>query len=215
VQACLFERPGQRGGGQYRQQQGLCPSLPPGPADDHSADGQDHDQAGPRPGGGQHRQRGTAAAHARQRGLLDPGQVVAPAGQQPRGQQDDHHDQQRRAPAGGEPATGGERGQQRQRQHHHIEQGRRVRHRIGHRQRYARRGHPAGPLTPVPGPDHAPGAKRDQQHRQRVIGGERPQMQHRPGHREQSGGEKRRPAPEQPPGGGPQQGGRPQHEHQR
>ncbi len=29
-------------------------------------------------------------------------------------------------------------------------------------------------LTPVPGPDHAPGGQRDQQHRQRVIGGERP-----------------------------------------
>ena len=207
--------PSSCGGGQDRQQHGPRPACPPGPAEDHPGHRQDHDQAGPRPGRGDHRQRGIGGAHPRQCGLLDPGEVAAAADQQSRRHQHDHHDQQRRGPAGREPPAGRPCDQQRQGQHYHIEQRRRVCRRVGQRQRGARRGHPACPLTPVPGTDHAPGGQRDQQHRQRVIGGERPQVKHRARDREQRGGEKRRPPPQEPAGSAPQQDGRPQHEHQR
>ena len=52
----------------------------------------------------------------------------------------------------------------------------------------------------VPGPHHEPGGQRDEQHRQGVVGGERPQVQGRAGDSEECGREERGPAPVQPGG---------------
>ena len=109
----------------------------------------------------------------------------------------------------------GQRGQQRKREHDQIEQNRRVCRGVGDRQRGARCDHPPGSLSPVPGPDHAPGGQRDQHHAEGVVGRERPQMQRRAQYSEQRGSEQRSPPPIQPASGPPQQSSRSEHEQQR
>ncbi len=214
MQARLLQRPEHRGDGQDRQQPCLRASLPADPADDDAAHGQGDDEAGPGPGIGEHGERAVGAGDPLQCCLLDPGDVAAPADQHSGDQERNHHDQQGRGPPGREPAGFGEHGEHREREHDQVEQGRRIRRGVGQRQRGAGRDHPAGGLSLFPGADHAPGGQRDEEHRHGVVGGERSQVQRRAQDGEQRGGEERGPAPEQPPGGAPQQRCCPEHEHQ-
>ena len=192
--------------------------LPAGPAgDDTPHHGQHEDQPGPGPGVAEHGQRRVAARRPLQRGLADPGEVAAAAEQQPRDQQRDRDRSAGRAAPDRQPAarpasaissastitTGSNRADG-------------IRRGVGQRQRDARRDHPAGPLAAAPGPHHAPGRQRDQEHRHA-----RHRWRTPPG---AASGRARRTAPRRrtPPArpnsrrvGPPQQQRRPQHEHQR
>ncbi len=204
-----------RGGGQDGQQPGLRPSLPPHPAEDHARHGQDDQQARPVPGAGQYGQGRVRVRHRGQDGRLEPGQVAAPADQQPRAQARDHRGQQDGdAPERDPAARGRRRGQDRDHRDHDVEQDRGVRGGVGQGQGRARRDHPAWHLTPLPGPQHAPGRQRDEGQGQGVVGGERAEVQRRAEHGEQRGGEERGPPPVPRPRRAPQQRGRREHEGQ-
>ena len=200
-----------------RRQHGQPPRLhAPGaadPADDRAADGGDHDDAGPGPEVHEDRHRGVRARRPLQRGDVDPVQVALAADQQ-RGRDQDGQDGQQgqRAGRGELAARPGQRGEQGEHEHHGIEQGRRVRGRVGQRQRGPGGDHPAGRVRPVPGPDDEPGGQRDQEQRHGVVGGERAQVQRRAEHGEQRRGEERGPAAGQQAGSGPQQRGGAEHE---
>ena len=115
--------------------------------------------------------------HLGQDGVLDPEPVGAP-GQQTRRQQRRRHEQDGRGPANRDQAAACRyRDKQRERGHERIEHDRAVRGGVGQRQCGAARGQPPGAV--VSGADYAPGRRRDQQHGQGVIGGERAQVQRR------------------------------------
>ena len=216
VQPGLLGRSQDRGQGQDGQQPGLGPSLPPHGAEDDAGRGQDDHQARPVPGVREHGQEGVRVRHRGQDGPPEAAEVAAPADQQTRGQAGDERDQQDgHAPERDPAARRRERGQHRQHQHEHVEQDRGVGRGVGQGQGHARRDHAARQVTAVPGAEHAPGREGHEEQGQRVVGGERAQVKGGAQHGEQRGGEERRAPAEPPPGRAPQQGGRPEHEHQR
>ncbi len=216
MQVRLLHRPEHQGGGQEREQRCLRGAAPAGPADDDAGDGQDQQQAGPGPGLAEHLQRGGRARDPGQHRLLETSQVAAAAGPQSGGQQRGRGGQHGPGAPGREQAAGGPGcGKQGERGDERVEQQRGVGRGVGQRQGGRRRDHPPGRRFPDPGADHAPGRQRDQEHRHRVVGGERPQVQGRAEHGEQCGGEERGPPPEQPGGSAPQQDRGAEHERQR
>ena len=171
---------------------------------------------GPVPGAGQDGQQGVRVRYRGQDGPGEPVEVAAPADEQPGAEEHEHRAQQDGgAPERDPPARRRERGQGRQRQHEHVEQDRGVGRGVGRGQGGTRRDHAARQRAPVSGPQHAPGRQRDQEQGQRVVRGERAQVQRRAQQGEQRGAEEPCPPPVPPPGCAEQQRGRAQHEDQR